>query len=488
MSSVDRIVRSASWGGVEAIARVAIQLASLVVLARILEPEDFGVAAIVTALLFWFNLIVEQGFAGAIVQREDLEDAHVSSAFWFSLGSGSVIYAGVWLAAPWIESLAHVPGLAALLRTCCLLLFASGPYGILVALFRRELRFRELALATSIGRIGGTVVAIGMALGGAGVWSLIGQRIGQYMAGLAALVWFSTWRPRAVYSFARVRELGRYAVQSLAGELAYVGVNQFFLLLVGSFFGTAGLGYFNVACRVTASLSGVLETAYRQISMSVFSRQQTDAPALVRSVYTASQLSCVLAAPIFLGLFAVAPEVVALFIGEKWLVAVPLVRLVCLGCLCYFAQTSMDTAIDALGRPIWRLAVVVVELVVLVVLLLLGRDAGLLMVGIASLSARLVATPATFVALRRFLPIDGRTLVAHCASPVVSGAVMVGLVELSRRMLQATLVPSSLVLLASSVVVGALGYVLCLRLLAPGLFASLVDWGIRMVRPRSTSP
>jgi hypothetical protein len=124
---------------------------------------------------------------------------------------------------------------------------------------------------------------------------------------------------------------------------------------------------------------------------------------------------------------------------------------------------------------------------VLVVLLLVGRSAGLIMVGIASLSARLVATPATYVALRRFLPLDGRALVAHCASPVLGGAVMVGLVELSQRALQAMLVPSPLVLLASSVVVGAPGYVLCLRLLAPGLFASLVDWGIRMVRPRSSS-
>ena len=471
MVTETKILKSIRWSALGAFFKIGVQFGSLVVLARFLSPRDLGLGAMVAAVVFWLNVFVE-AFAEALVQREKLRPSHLYTVFWTSSTVGVVLLGLSFLTAPHLANWLQEPELETLLPTACIVLLLSGPHGTLVAQLRRDFRFKEVALGTSAGRLGGSVVAIAMAINGYGVWSLIGQRIATFAFAILAFFLLSRWRPRLAFSWLRLRQLGTFAVADLTAEVVGVGANQVFHLLIGQVFGSVALGLFSLACRITANLSTVIETVSRQISMSVFSRQQSDHLSLRNAVYSATTICSILATPVFFGLIACAPEFVAAFFGDQWIDAVPLVRLVSLGCAVYFLQVSLDTVLDALGRPLWHLAATTGEFVVQLVCIFAAGALGVLTAGVAALSARVVALPITFLAVRRHLGLEGRKMVAASAAPLIAATMMLLVVSLVKRPLASQ---SPWAILAFCVPTGAIVYVATLRICAPAIFRRFRD-------------
>jgi O-antigen/teichoic acid export membrane protein len=476
----EALVRPVIWSGLDAFGKVAIQLATTVVLARVLAPAEFGIAAIAAAIVFWLNVFVEHGFVSALVQREDLRDEHLHSAFWIASLIGAAIVAVLILVAGPIEHALGQPGLAPLLRGYSMLLLVSSSQGIFIAVLSRNLGFREIAISTWLGRALGALMAVVLALEGYGPWSLVAQQVGTYFVSAAALGAFARWRPHFILSAPRIRELSGFAIAELASEAAYIGANQLFHLAIGQLLGPSALGIFHVASRIAASATNALGGVVQRVGMAIFSRLQGHPEALGSAIAKTNELACALGFPALLGVFAVAEPLVRILLGEDWLHAVPLVRLLSLGCVCYFVQVAMETAIDALGRPVWQLAIAVVEFTVVLGVLVAMLDYGILAAGLASLAGRAVAVPATYLVLGRFFALDWREISRSCMPALVAGGLMVAVVSTS---VWALADHSDMVQLLASVPLGAAVYLTTLRLGAPELIDGLLAF---LVRSRAT--
>ena len=146
-------------------------------LAALLGPHDFGVVAVALVFVAFVRMLLEQGFMTAIIQREDLDDAHLDSAFWLNLAWCLVLAVGCAFVAGWWADVNDMPQLGPVIQVLSLMIVIDGLQIVQQAVMERQLDFKRLAIRTNISVLLGGAVGIPLALAGAGVWALVGQQL-----------------------------------------------------------------------------------------------------------------------------------------------------------------------------------------------------------------------------------------------------------------------------------------------------------------------
>ena len=356
--------RSIWWSALENGGLSVLSIATYIVLARLLDPADFGLFAIALAIVHVFGVFVGRFFFVAIVQRQELTTAHVDSAFWTSLGLGVVLAGVCWLGSTEIASIFDEPSLEPVLAWMGLGLIFGGLSGVLLAELTRNLEFKALVLRTLTGRLGGAVVAITLAVLGYGVWSLVAQHlVGDAL--MTCILWITARRrPAFFYSLARVRELVTVAVPVASGDLVWQIKTHLFSIFVGYFAGTTALGYLNVAFRLVDAGRDLLASSVGRVALPLFSRRQQDLKSLRRAISVAGRYTALITQPIFVGLAVTADEVVSVIFGAQWRPAVPLIQVLAVTAVVYFCRVHFWIALMALGRPQLNLSIACLRLVV----------------------------------------------------------------------------------------------------------------------------
>jgi len=450
-----------------------------VVLGRLLEPKHFGVVALAVIVIDLGQMLINRGFGASIVQRQDLTDEHLDSAFWFSVAAGLALTAAFGLSAGVIADAFDEPQLAAVLRVLAfnwvLGAFASVPRNIL----QRELRFRSLALRQLVAVTVSGAVGIGLAVAGHGVWSLVVQALVQSAVSVAVLWAVSPWRPRWRASVQRLREM-----QGFATSVVGIDLLRFFAVrgegfVIGAAVGPVSLGYYAVATRFHQLLNEAFTSTVGVVAFPVFSRLQDERERRQRALFSVLRMTSLAAFPAF-GLVAVlAPEIIKGVFGTRWEPSVVLAQLLALHGLRYSITYFISSVVVSTGMAALELRLTIVGVAVKAVALAIGVQWGVIGVTWAVVAASYVTLPLTLWALWRTTGITARTYLRQVVEPGVAALVMVAVVAGARILFGGL---ADLATLAVCSAIGAVTYLAAIGALAPKLLAEARSYLVEVVR------
>src|SRR5262245_39535789 len=163
----------ALWATVERAATQGLSFLVVAVLARLLGPGDFGIVMLAATIVLFAQALIGETFEQVLIQRDRIETAHIWSTFWLLLVGGLVAGLALVLAADWLAVLFGQPSLAAILRGMSLLPVLTAVQAVPSALFKRDLDFRSLAVASIKGTVIGGIAGVSLAFAGVGPWSLV---------------------------------------------------------------------------------------------------------------------------------------------------------------------------------------------------------------------------------------------------------------------------------------------------------------------------
>ncbi len=292
-------------------------LATIVVLTRILTPEDFGLAAAASALLPLVYVLSDVGFSTYIVQAAKLEQRTLSTAFWFSLASGGVLALVILGAAPFMGMLLNLPEVADLLRVLTLSVVAIAVGSVPLALMRRRLSFRSLAFMEATGAIVAQVAAISAALAGLGAWALVIQLMLSQMI-TTIWVWFAAkWTPTWQFSKRDFLRMGVFGTQVIGSGLVAVIREWLETAIVVAGLGVREMGYLNIAQRLVLTAQDLTASALLPVSMSAFAKVR-ESPERLRSSYLrASTIAYSAVMPLMVVVAVTAPVLVPFLFGSE---------------------------------------------------------------------------------------------------------------------------------------------------------------------------
>ena len=321
-----KTVRGLKWQAVEIAGRQLLSLFVFTTLARLLDPVAFGQVAMVGIFLALASLLSDQGLGIALVQRKDLQPQHLHTAFWFTNTASLILFGLTQLLAPWVASLMADADLVPLLRWASLSLLITPLSTVQRSLLNRDMDFRRPAMRTLLANLVGGAVGIALALGGYGVWALVFQQVVAAAAGSAFLWAVSSYRPKLYFSLTHLRDLvGVSSGVLVTGLLWFVAsrVDQFF---IGRYLSATSLGAYNLGTRLSDLANTVAVQPIAGVSLPGLSKMGDDHPRMCRTIVRGIEVVSLIICPIFMGLAATSPSLVAFLFGEKWLFAVPVVR------------------------------------------------------------------------------------------------------------------------------------------------------------------
>jgi PST family polysaccharide transporter len=311
--------------------RFLLQLAGLAALARLLTPRDFGLVAMVTAIVGVAEVLRDFGLSSAAVQARRLSAQQQSNLFWLNGAIGVVLAGGLVLAGPLVERFYGAPGVATVVALLAPSIVLSALSTQFRARLNREMRFTALAVTDVVAQAGALIVAVSIAFARGDYLALVGQQLTLALVGLCSLVIWTRWRPGLPRRGADMSRLVRFGGNVAATQLLGYLSRNVDTLVIGRVIGDVAVGVYSRAFQLLMLPLSQINAPATTVAMPVLSRSQDD-PADFRRLVVRSQgilLTVVLAAISLL--FTAAPLVVEVFLGPQWEDVVPILRVLCLG-------------------------------------------------------------------------------------------------------------------------------------------------------------
>jgi O-antigen/teichoic acid export membrane protein len=468
------VTRALGWSTLAQILGRVFNLGVGLVLARLLTKEDFGVYAVALVAINLLIVVNDLGIISAIIRWQGDVRKVAGTAATVSLVFSAFVFAAAFAAAPAFAEAMGSPEATNMVRVIAVAILVDGWSAVPQAVIVREFRNDRLALAELGGFFAGVPVTIGLALAGAGPWSIVAGRVVTAVV-VAAIVFISApFRVRPSFDGADAVALVRFGAPLALSAVVAQAVLNVDYIVVGRTLGAEDLGVYLLAFNLSSWPANIITTAVARVAFAGFSRLAEDRSRLATAIPRAIGVAIAVLVPMVTTLAVLAPEVIEFLYGKKWApAATPLRFLLILGGMRIVMDLLVDLTI-ADGRPRTALAVRSVWLVAVVPALAVGAEAdGLRGVGVAHvLVAGVVVLPLLLLDARRsgVRPVD---LGRQAVRPLLSGAAAT-----AAAVAAVPLVPG---VVPRLVVAGAAGGVAYLVTFVPR--NPLVTWVADRVRP-----
>lgn len=326
----EKVAGGVAWSIAEKVGSMLLQMVVSIVVARLLVPEDFGVMAILTFFTSLSLVMVDSGFSQTLIRKERPSQEDYHSVFAFNVSVAVVLYAVLVAVAPAVARFYELPVIAEIAPVLFLLLPINAICVIQNTIFTREFRFRLLSQANFAASLVAGAVVIAMALAGCGVWSLVGQRV-VTLAVKTAILWVcSDWRPSLRFTMQPVREMAPFSFRLLSTDLIAAVYNNISQMFIGKIYSADTLGFFNQAQKfkdlpLTSAMQSVQSVTYPALSKIGDQREK-----FAESYRQVLMVVAFMLFPVMTGIAAVAEDLFALLLGEKWMPTVPYLQILCL--------------------------------------------------------------------------------------------------------------------------------------------------------------
>lgn len=404
------------WRGIELAGVKIIFLVRLLILARLLSPDDFGLLAIaMTAIGFLFS-ITDFGMIPALVQRSELNNQHYNAAWTVMVVRATVIVAIVVLAAPFIANIFNEPRAIPILRVLAIRPLLEASASIRLADLIRDLEFRLLAFVKLSEGVLNTIIAICLARY-FGVWALVWGALAGSTAYLIMSYLLAPHRPRLLFDFNATRPLIRFGRWIFLTALIAVFGSLILKVVISRQLGAAQLGLYFLAASLAFLPSELAEKIAGYVAFPLYARIQSDihqATRAFRAMFTG--ISAILF-PVGFLIIVLAPSIVQNILGPRWEGTVPLIRILTLVSMIGVLGEAAIPILKGLGQP-YKFTIIEAVQSILIIVFVWGLTVryGLIGAVLAWLPAVMVSQVCSVVFMKQIL----RRPFAGLKAPIVA--------------------------------------------------------------------
>jgi len=452
-----------------------INMGGSIVLARLLEPEDFGafgIALLFTGLATRFGNV---GFGLALVQREEIEEAHVSSLFVvnFCLFSSMAVLL-MWLS-PEIGDFFDSPQAGEVLFVLAFLFFFKPFSSVARALLQRDMAFKSTAIAGSLQHFLGVLSAIAFAWTGFGVWSLAYSELVGASVSLMVLMIHAKWWPRFVYKHRAMKDLYAFGISIFFKRLLTYGADKADFLIIGKQLGAAPLGFYEKAYNLMNMTIKELGDKMEPVLFRAFSKIQNDQSRMLSAYNKVLLTFSLISYPIFFGLASVAPPFIFLLYGQKWMPSVIPLQIMCLGGVLRLHLKVTSIVMNAMGKVKGEVWIRSVSFVLLLVGCWIGSQWGIIGVATAATIVSGILSISTTLYFGQLTQLSYFKLMRPQTSPFIASTFMYGMVLLFQKWFLGAGEAYTFSTLFLSVAVGVTAYVGVFFVIRPAPVMALMN-------------
>ena len=390
-----KVINALSWSAVETVGTVGMRLFIGIFLARLLEPEEFGLIAMLVIFISLSQTLVDSGFGAALIQKQRLTDVDTSSVFFFNLAIAFCMAGLLCLGAPWAAAFYQQPLLTPLIRVLSIVIIIDSLGIVHLRLMSKRLDFKSQARINILTTAFSGGVAVFFALRGFGVWSLVVQRLVGSVLRTSFLWMLSRWRPKLVVEIKALKEMFPFGSRVLSTGLAGSVSDNFSRILIGKLYSPADLGYVERAHGVSTMPFTNLTSMLARVMFPSFASIQEDRKRMKAGLRKSITVLALMVFPMVVGLVATARPLVLSLYTEKWAASIPYLQIAVLDFLFYPFYMIHLSVLKACGRSDLLLRAEILKRIAAILALFLASRWGIIVmlwsyIGVSAMSYVLV--------------------------------------------------------------------------------------------------
>lgn len=325
-----KVLKGSIWSFAENFAHLGIGFVFSIILARLLQPEDYGVVAMLAIFIALSNTFVNSGFASALIRKPDRSEIDNSTSFYFNIAVGVICYFLLFVSSPLVAAFYNMPLLSPVLKVSALSVVFNSLSVVQHAQLSIRMDFKTLAKITIFCNIITGLVGLYFAYTGWGVWALVFQSVTSSFVRMCLLWLFAKWRPITGFSRDSFKNLFNYGSKILASGILNTGYNNIYPIVIGKFFSPVQLGLYSRGQVFATIASDNITSVIERVTFPALSTIQNEDERLESSYRRLIKVSAFIIFPISLLMAAIASPLVDILLTPKWSGCVVFLQIMCL--------------------------------------------------------------------------------------------------------------------------------------------------------------
>lgn len=364
-----RVARGGFWVFALKIIDKGIVLMRIIILARLLAPNDFGLMGIAFLTMSFLESFSQTGFQTALIQKKDDIKSYLDCAWTVLVLRGFILFLLLYLIAPWAAILFKATEAEYIIQVIGISVLFQAVTNLGVVYFHKDLQFNKLFIYQLSGTLADFLVAVSAALIFRSVWALVfGLLAGNAVRCFVSYV-IHPYRPHFSLDLKKAKELLSFGKWIFGSSILVFFITQGDDIFVGKLFGITALGFYQLAYKISSIPTTEITHVISQVTFPAYSKMQDNLPRLMEAYLRVLQLTAFLSFPIAGLIFILAPDMTYIFLGEKWMPMVPVMQVLVLWGLTRSIGTATGQVFVSIGRPeiVTKLQFVVVILLVILI-------------------------------------------------------------------------------------------------------------------------
>ncbi|MGH7799425.1 MAG: lipopolysaccharide biosynthesis protein [Thermodesulfobacteriota bacterium] len=350
-SLTQRVVVSGFWVFTLRILQRAFGFIRLIVLARILFPNDFGLMGIALLTMSTLETFSQTGFQQALIQKKENIYSYLNSAWTFLILRGFILFGILYLIAPYAATFFNATEAKSIIRIIGISILIQAFTNIGVIYFKKELEFNKQFIYELAGTLADFIVSVSAALILRNVWALVFGLLAGDFAMCCLSYFLHPHRPRLNFDLGKLKELWGFGRWISGSNIFTFLIMQGDDIFVGKILGATPLGFYQMAYRISNLPATEITHVISQITFPAYSKLQESLPRLKEAYLKVFQLIVFLAFPAAGLIFVLASDFTKIFLGEKWMPMVPAMQVLCIFGVTRALNATTGSIFQAVGRP-----------------------------------------------------------------------------------------------------------------------------------------
>lgn len=350
MDKSKKIVSNIYWRFAENWGCQIVSFIITIVIARFIDPSDYGIVAIVNTSIQIFTVFVDGGLGNSLIQKKNTDDLDYSTVFYANLLLCSFLYLLIFFSAPFLENYYQMDSLATMLRVSSISLIIYSYKNILHAYTSKNMMFKKFFFSSLTGTIGAGVVGIVLACLEYGPWALVFSHLFDVIVDTVFIGISIKWRPKLNFSLNRFKSLFNFGWKILVSSFLERLFNKAYHLIIGKYGSSEELAYYDKANSLTSQITDNVDSVIGSVLFPAMSNEQDDKEYIKKITSTTLKIDTYIMFPMLLGIVAVCDPLVECLLTEKWKFAVPYIRVFCIINMLLPFQSININVIKSLGK------------------------------------------------------------------------------------------------------------------------------------------
>jgi len=346
-----RSIRGGLWVFTAQVIGKGFGIVRLIILARLLAPEDFGIMGIAMLAITTLETFSKTGIEAALIQRKDNIKPFLDAAWTFLVIRGFIIFLLLFFSAPLVAIFFNSPPAASIIRFLGVYALFKAFTNIGVIYLEKELEFKKQFFFQVSGTLADMIVSIVLSILLRNVWALIFGLLAGQITLLCVSYIIHPLRPRFSFKLKQVKELLSYGKWILGSSILGFIISKGDDIVVGKMLNPATLGFYQMAFRLSNLPTTEITQVISRVTFAAYSKIQDNASRLRNAVTRTLRLVSFISVPMGGGMFILAAEMTRVFLGEKWLPIVPAFELLCFVGVVRSITANFGSILNSQGRP-----------------------------------------------------------------------------------------------------------------------------------------